>query len=155
MATCSQCGANLKEESKCCGDCGAPANRPSPDKTSASEQTPVNPNVAALLSYVFWFFSGVLFLLLEPYKSNPFVRFHAYQSIGLSVTAVVLAVGFSILEGFLAILTGGLGTFTLSPFSTLIMLGVFVLWIICMLKACQYKKYYLPVVGEIAAKMAA
>ena len=40
-------------------------------------------NMAAALSYALGAITGVLFLVLEPYKNNRFVRFHAIQSIQL------------------------------------------------------------------------
>ncbi len=38
-------------------------------------------NVVAALTYLVGFVTGILFLVLDPYKSNSFVRFHAFQSI--------------------------------------------------------------------------
>ena len=37
--------------------------------------------------------------MLEPYKNDKFVRFHASQSIGLSVALVAVSIALSILGG--------------------------------------------------------
>ncbi len=42
-------------------------------------------NVAAALCYALGFITGILFLVLEPYNKNRNIRFHAFQSIFLSV----------------------------------------------------------------------
>ncbi len=45
------------------------------NKTSSGMQQ----NVAGLLCYLFWWVTGIIFLIIE--KDNKFVRFHAWQSI--------------------------------------------------------------------------
>ena len=42
-------------------------------------------NVIAALAYLVFFVSGVIFLYLEPYNQDEFIRFHARQSIGFSL----------------------------------------------------------------------
>jgi uncharacterized membrane protein len=44
----------------------------------------MSPNVAGALAYPLGFITGILFLKIDPYKYDPFVRFHAFQSIFLS-----------------------------------------------------------------------
>jgi uncharacterized membrane protein len=47
-------------------------------------------NTASALCYVLGFITGVIFLLVAPYNTNRTVRFHAWQSIFLSIAAVVI-----------------------------------------------------------------
>ena len=103
-----------------------------------STDTGIQPNVAALLAYLLFFISGLVFLLIE--KSNKFVRFHAMQSIivfgGIFVVRwVVLFVPLigPIVSGLLALLAIGL-------------------WVVLMVKAYQGEKFKLPVAGDIAEK---
>jgi hypothetical protein len=42
-------------------------------------------NVAGALAYLGGFITGIIFLVVDPYKSNSFIRFHAYQSILFNV----------------------------------------------------------------------
>src|SRR5437016_5100942 len=46
-------------------------------------------NVAGMLAYV-TFIPAIIFLLLEPYSRNRFIRFHSFQCIFLSVALFVI-----------------------------------------------------------------
>ena len=95
-------------------------------------------NVAAALSYLVGFVSGLIFLLVE--KDNKFVRFHAMQStlffIGIVVIDVLLQV--------IPILGALVVIFLLIPLSA-------VVWLLMMYKAYQGEDYKLPLVGQWAA----
>src|ERR1700678_2129646 len=41
-------------------------------------------NIIAALTYLLFAVSGVIFLYLEPYNQDEYIRFHARQSIGFS-----------------------------------------------------------------------
>ncbi len=110
----------------------------------------LDPNVAAALSYVLGWITGLIFVLIE--SENRFVRFHALQSIFFSIAVLVLYGG---LGAFLAlfqavpgvnVVMGILGALV----SSLLGIAVFVVWIILMLRAYQGERYKLPVVGDIA-----
>ena len=58
-------------------------------------------NLAGALAYPLGAITGILFLKIEPYKFDPFVRFHAFQSIFLSLACAVLFVGWSLFVGLL------------------------------------------------------
>ncbi|MEP6963412.1 MAG: hypothetical protein ABI995_15130, partial [Acidobacteriota bacterium] len=62
-----------------------PPAAPAPSVSNALDE-----NIIAALCYSLWFLTGVLFLVLEPYNKNKFVRFHALQSIftGLALSAI-------------------------------------------------------------------
>ena len=90
-------------------------------------------NTAAALSYVLGWLTGIVFLLIE---KDPFVRFHAMQSIItfgiLTILAMVPFIGW-----------------VLSP---LVMIIGFVLWLVLIFKAYQGEEFKLPVIGEFAKK---
>lgn len=94
-------------------------------------------NLAAAISYVFGWLSGLIFFIVE--KENTFVRFHAMQSILFSVVWTVLVV-------LLAITVVG---------PALVSLLFFVFWIILMVKAFSGEEFKLPVIGDMAEKYAA
>ncbi|PYR57162.1 MAG: hypothetical protein DMF85_14490 [Acidobacteria bacterium] len=105
------------------------------EKTS----TGLDANVAAALSYLVGFITGVLFLVIE--KDNRFVRFHAMQS-----TVVFLAiVGIDILLQIVPILGALVVVFLVIPASA-------VLWLVLMYKAYQGEEFSLPIVGPFAAE---
>ena len=111
------------------------------------------PNLAGALSYVLGIITGVVFLMME---KDRFVRFHAYQSILLSVAWVVFWVAFNILSailwripflGFLAAIIGILLSLVLG-------LGMLLLVIVLIIKAYQGQRWKLPFIGDIAERYA-
>ncbi len=106
--------------------------KPDLGKTS----TGIQPNVAALLSYLLGFITGVIFFLIE--KKNKFVRFHAMQSI--------FTFGALFILNIILPLIPVIGLF-LVPF---VSLAGLILWIVLMVKAYQGEMFKLPVVGELA-----
>ena len=97
-------------------------------------------NIAALLSYVLGWVSGLVIILIE--KEDDFVRFHAMQSI---ITFGALTV--------LSILFGSMFMFFVFIGPLINMAGI-VLWILLMIKAYQGEKFMLPVAGEMAERWA-
>ena len=108
------------------------------NKDLGKTSTGMQPNVAALLSYLVGFITGIIFYLIE--KDNKFVRFHAMQSIvvfgGLFVLGLILAVVPVIGWGLMPILW----------------IVEVVLWILLMIKAYQGEMFKLPIAGDIAEK---
>jgi uncharacterized membrane protein len=96
----------------------------------------VDENIAALLSYVLGWISGLIVLLVE--KENAFVRFHAMQSIITFGALTILSMLLSSLFIFFIFLL------------PLVNLGGLVLWIFLMVKAYQGQLFKLPVVGDMA-----
>ena len=94
-------------------------------------------NVAALLSYVLGWVTGLIFFLIE--KESKFVKFHAMQSI---ITFGALTI-LSILFFWLPVLIWLLNVIGL------------VLWIVLMIKAYQGVKFKLPFIGDLAEKWSA
>ncbi len=103
-------------------------------KTSIGMQ----PNIAALLSSLAGWITGLIFYLIE--KENKFVRFHAFQSIvvfgGLTVLTMILmfipVVGWALIP--------------------VVYIAELVLWVLLMVKAYQGEKFKLPIAGDMAEK---
>jgi len=95
-------------------------------------------NIAAVLSYLFGFITGLIFYALE--KENKFVRFHAAQS--------AITFGFLFIVGVVA------GFLPLVGFIIITLVGIIeiILWIILMIKAYQGKYFELPIIGAFARK---
>ncbi len=100
--------------------------------------TGLQPNVAALLSYLLGFVTGIIFILVE--KENKFVRFHAMQSIVTFGALFVLQAALPIIP-FLG--------WILIPFVAILNL---VLWILLMVKSYKGEMFKLPIAGDIAEK---
>ena len=87
------------------------------------------------LSYLVGWVTGLIFLVIEPYKNDKFVRFNAFQSIFLSIAVFAVWIGAMILSTILGFITHGLGFFIMGPLMMLVWLGVVVAVVICMIKA--------------------
>jgi uncharacterized membrane protein len=141
MAFCSQCGTQF--QGSFCSKCGAPAGAgPAPAATASGGGMTIN--VACALCYALGFITGILFLVLAPYNQNKEVRFHAFQSIFVSVGLIALHILMSI------ILPWGL----LLMLSPLVSLGGFILWLFMLIKTYQGSKIVLPVIGPFAQQQA-
>jgi uncharacterized membrane protein len=106
-------------------------------------------NVAAGLSYILGWITGLIFFLME--KQNRFVRFHAMQSIILAIATTVL---FIVLDVFsLALVFTAIGCL-FTPLISLVGIAFFVLWLICMINAFQGKYFKLPIIGDMAERWA-
>src|SRR5689334_21812826 len=93
-SSCARCGAALNMGAANCPSCGA----------AAASATQPN-NVIAALCYVGFAITGIIFLMVEPYSRDEYVRFHARQSIAFTVAWIA----FSIVMGvFTAVLPGPL-----------------------------------------------
>ena len=149
MAFCIACGAEVSGAAFCpkCGAAQGVAATPS-GAVVASPTAGLDENVAGLLSYVLGWVTGLIFFLID---KRPFVRFHAIQSIGLSIAlfAVYLVIG--VLFTMLHFMSMGFLALAIYP---LLGLLIFVLWIFMMYKAYQHEKFMLPIIGPIAANMA-
>jgi uncharacterized membrane protein len=109
-------------------------------------------NVAGMLAYI-TIIPAILFLVMEPYNKSRFVRFHAFQNIFLHVAAIVCWIGLFIVSAVLAFIPilGHLVAFLLWM---LLSLGLFIIWIVLLLKANQGQMWKLPVIGDLAEKQA-
>jgi len=111
-------------------------------------------NIAALLSYVLGWITGLVFLLID---KRPYVRFHAAQSI-------VVFLGLQILQAVLGPIfgmgwwVGGGGYWGAFTFGTLLLnlisMITLALWILLMLKAFQGVRFKVPLAGDIAENVA-
>ena len=145
MAFCANCGAQLAAGANNCTSCGKPVGQ-SAGGGAAAAPAPVaaggmQDNVAGALAYV-TIIPAIIFLVLEPYNRNRFIRFHAFQCIFLAVGVIAA----DIILGFVPIVG-----WMLVPF---VGLAGLVLHIICALKAYGNQTFKLPVIGDLAEKQA-
>lgn len=101
-------------------------------------------NLAAALCYIP--IIALIFLLIDPYKNNRNIRFHALQSLFYTAACLVVWIGLSIL----AMLFGGFGLFRLVPL--LLDLAFFAGWIVMVVKAIQNSRFVMPIIGPLAEK---
>ncbi|OFV83574.1 MAG: hypothetical protein A3B65_05090 [Acidobacteria bacterium RIFCSPHIGHO2_02_FULL_67_57] len=110
----------------------------------------LEPNVAALLGYLFWPLA-IVWLVVDPYKQDRFIRFHSFQALGMVVAMFALWIGFIVLSIILGV--AGLGAVA-GILWLLFGLAFFVLWILLMVKAYQKQMWKLPVLGNFCEQQA-
>lgn len=104
-------------------------------------QSGLSDNAAGALAYV-TFIPAIIFLVAEPYSKNPYIRFHSWQCIFLSIACFAINTVLAIIP-----ILGWI----LMPFVSLAFL---VIAIICILKALNGAKIKLPFIGNLAEKQA-
>ena len=110
----------------------------------------LQPNIAALLGYLFWPLA-IVWLVLDPYKNDRFIKFHAFQALCLVVAMFALSIGLTVLSIILGMAGLGIVAGLLWP---VLWLGIFVVWVLLMVKAYQKQTWKLPVLGAFAEKWA-
>ena len=141
---CVSCGSQISDETNVCSKCGQPAYQAAGGGTvaaSSASTAGLTDNIAGMLAYV-TIIPAIVFLLLEPYNRNRFIRFHSFQCIFLCIVLVVIHV---------VLLAVPIIGWAISIF---VNLGALVLWIVLLLKAYQGQKFKLPVIGDLAEKQA-
>jgi len=108
-------------------------------------------NVAGALCYIT--IVGIVFLLIEPYNKNRFVRFHAFQSIFFCVAVIAFEIVWTILATVLAHISFGLVSI-IGLLGLVVYLGILAAWIFLVFKAYSNQEFKLPVIGDLAAKQA-
>lgn len=109
-----------------------------------------NQNVMGALAYV-TIIPAIIFLVMEPYNKNRFVRFHSFQCLFLALAAFALSIANMILSlvlGFIPVI-GWIFSLVLG-FG--IPIAIIAVWLIAVIKAYGGEEYRLPVIGDLAAK---
>jgi uncharacterized membrane protein len=115
--------------------------------SEATAQSGLSDNAAGALAYV-TIIPAIIFLIVEPYNKNSYIRFHSWQSIFLSVAWCCVWIVLRIILGMSFFFFVG---WILAP---LVWLGFFIIWLIAVVNASQGKRFKLPVIGDLAAKQA-
>jgi len=169
MAFCANCGSQVADGAGFCPNCGKatgqtgaaappvpppPAQQaaPPPNYQAAPAAAPLADNIAGMLAY-FTFIPAIIFLVLEPYNRNRFVRFHAFQSLFFTVAAVIVPIALSILS-FMIHLVPVIGWIISAILWTVYDLGFFIVWLLLVIKAYQHEMFKLPIIGDMAEQQA-
>lgn len=128
-----------------------------PPVQTAKSSTGLDENIAALLSYVFGWVSGLIFFLME--KDSRLVRFHAMQSILLNAVALVIGIALMIVWFVLGIILSQISGLLSMLVGIVIWLIVLAFWLVllvafvmCLIKAYQKQFFKLPLIGNFAEK---
>jgi len=105
-------------------------------------------NAAAGIAYI-TIIPAIIFLIIDPFKKSPYVRFHAWQSIFFFVAWAVI----NILVGLVQHIVPSAVFLTLTALQ-LVGLAIFIVWLIVFIGAFGGKQIKLPVIGDLAARQA-
>jgi uncharacterized membrane protein len=121
------------------------------DSNATPATSGLSDNAAGAIAYL-TVIPAIIFLLIEPFNKNSFVKFHSLQCIFLCLTAIVVDIAFGILLAIVGMMfpLAFLGVF-LWPLLALFWLGVVIL---CIVNAYQGKRFKLPIIGPFAEKTA-
>lgn len=156
MPFCNSCGSQVDAGVKFCPGCGQAMAGGSAGASPSmggsvggggAVTAAANDNLMGALAYLL--IPAIIFLIIEPYNRNRFVRFHSFQSLFFCLASVVLQVALGVLSSVLAVV--GIG-FLVAMVMPLVSLALFVVWIILVVKAFQGTQYRLPLIGDWAAK---
>ena len=156
---CTSCGTQNADSATFCSNCGKSIAQPgvaaaAPTGTAGATAVPAPPPAAGSIpnesvmggiAYL-TFIPAIIFLMIEPYKYNKFVRFHSWQCLWLCIARLVVAIA------TFWIPFGGFGlALALRAFVGLLF---FVAWLIAIINAFQGKMFKLPVLGDLAEQQA-
>lgn len=116
---------------------------------SDTNPTGISDNAAGAIAYM-TIIPAIVFLVLPPYNTSPYVRFHAWQSIFLNLGAMIFWVALS----FFTVFSLMFGMHSMLLITRLLWLAWFVLWLVCVLKALNGQRYKVPIIGDLAQKQA-
>jgi uncharacterized membrane protein len=144
--SCPQCGIQVPDNTAFCPGCGWNTAQPVLGTTGG-----IRDNIAGALAY-FTFIPAIVFLLAEPFKKNRSIRFHSFQSIFLTIAAVVAGLALKLVFLILSLIP--LGHLLLLLISAIVFLGCLILWFVLMVKALQGELFKLPLIGDLAERQA-
>lgn len=157
MPFCATCGTNMT--GTFCPNCGTAAGAPPaaasgftppPPPPQGAQSAGLSDNAVCALCYLAGFITGIIFLVMAPYNTNKRVKFHAWQSIILSVAWIIFWMAISVVFGMLNFLS-----LVLVPLFLLLRLAGFLAWLFLMWKAYQGEDLEIPAISPLARQQAA
>lgn len=147
---CPECAKIINKGAVMCVHCGAPLTpiTPATGSPTAKSGSGIDPNVAAALSYLFTWVTGIIFLLVE---KDDYVRFHAKQTIAFGVATCAIWIGLSVffaVVAFLPIIGGIIAGLLAALVWFFFGVGFLIIWIVLMVRAYQGQRYNLPIIGD-------
>ena len=138
---CESCGKEMSDAAAFCPSCGKTAGQTAagdPGTGQAGQSAGLQSNLAGALAYL-WI-TAIIFLLLDPFNKDKFVRFHSFQALFLGLISIAGHIVLTLIP-FLG--------WALMPLWSLLIL---VLAVVGAVKAYQNQTWRIPVIGDFAQK---
>jgi uncharacterized membrane protein len=116
---------------------------------SESIQSGITDNGAGGIAYVSPL-PAIILLMIDPYKTKPYIRFHALQSIFLFIAWLIFSVAIS----FVMIFGMVFGLLRAGVVAPLFWMAWIIACVLCAVAALNGKYFKLPVIGPIADRLA-
>ena len=152
MAFCNMCGAQIADGTTTCAACAGRAATAPPVPQASASTGGMTDNVAGMLAY-FTFIPSIIFLVMEPYNKNRFVRFHSWQNLFFCCGLFALWIAYMIIAIVFAFIPMLGHVINLLIWVTLFF-GEIAVWLILVIKANSGQMWKLPVIGDLAEKQA-
>jgi uncharacterized membrane protein len=110
-------------------------------------------NIAGALAYL-TFIPAIVFLTLDPYRRDRFVRFHSIQCLLLWLAGFIIGLAIRVLALVLSMVPV-VGVLLISLISVLAGLAAFLIWLVVEVKALQGQAFKLSILGHLAEHYAA
>ncbi len=143
--SCPDCAAQMPDTAAYCPGCGRVMR---PVERARGTVGALPENLAGALAYC-TIIPAMVFLFVEPYSKNRFVRFHSLQCLGLSLVTLIVGALLRVV-GFILFFVPGLGHLLIWLLSMVVTLAFFAVWVVLVVKALQGEMFKLPVLGDFA-----
>jgi uncharacterized membrane protein len=154
--SCPDCASQMPEIAAFCPGCGRPmSSEPTAVAPAAKAQGKVGflpENIAGALAYL-TFIPAIVFLTVDPYKKNRFVRFHSVQCLLLWAAGALLALALKV-TGLVLIIIPVVGPLFVVLVMVVTGFAAFAVWLVLVVKALQGVTFKLPVLGDYAEQRA-
>ena len=147
--SCPECVAQMPDTAAFCPGCGRSMRA---GERARGTVGLLPETLAGALAY--FVFPAIVFLLVEPYNKNRFVRFHSFQCFGVYLAGAVVVAILRIV-GFFLFLIPVVGQPLVWLISMVVALAFFTLLIVLLVKALQGEMFKLPFLGDFAERKAA
>lgn len=127
---------------------------PPPARIPGPQSLSLPPNIAGALAYPLGLITGIIFLAKDPYRRDPFVRFHAFQAIFLFIFYMMVFMAFNALVGMLFSARVGSAWGLIFYFRSALRVAIPALQLFLIYKAFRGDRFSLPVIGPLAAALA-
>ena len=145
VTSCPKCAAQMPGTAAFCPGCGQTMQ---PETRARGSVGGLPENIAGVFAYL-TFIPAIVFLVLEPFSKNRFVRFHSVQCLLLWAAAILFAIALKLASVVLFIIPV-LGPLLVYLVSTVVALAAVVIWFVLVVKAFQGEMFKLPLLGNFA-----
>ena len=145
--SCPHCAVSMPETAAYCPGCGRSML---PVERACGTVGALPETLAGALAYL-TIIPAIVFLFVEPYSKNRFVRFHSFQCVGLWLVVVVVGALLRVV-GFVVFFIPMFGPLLVWLVSGISILAFFAVWVVLVVKALQGEMFKLPAGGRFCRK---